>query len=102
MPSQAGLSVAMVTAVCLVPQSAGLAHDWPHEYWLKGLKRPDVNQPCCGEADIVKTKFKVENTGGAISRGSMVRLAKRALDADPGSQNPPAVCSDRRSLSVRD
>ena len=64
MPLQAGFRAAMAAAICLVLQSGGLAHDGPHEHWLKGLKRPDVNQPCCGEADIVKTKFKVENTGG--------------------------------------
>ena len=65
MPSQAGLRAAMAAAICLVLQSAGLAHDGPHKHWLESLMRPDVPyQHCCGEADIIKTKFKVENTGG--------------------------------------
>ena len=60
----AGFRAAMAAAICLVLQSAGLAHDGPHQHWLESLRRPDVKQSCCGEADIVKTKFKVENTGG--------------------------------------
>ena len=73
MPVQAGFRAAMAAAICLVLQSAGLAHDGPHQHWLESLRRPDAapdldvfgfNQSCCGQADIVKTKFKVENTGG--------------------------------------
>ena len=73
MPLQAGFRAAMAAAICLVLQSAGLAHEGPHQHWLESLRLPDasldlddvgVNQSCCGQADIVKTKFKVENTGG--------------------------------------
>jgi hypothetical protein len=73
MPLRAGFRAAMAAAICLVLQSAGLAHDGPHQHWLESLRRPGasldfddvgVNQSCCGQADIVKTKFKVENTGG--------------------------------------
>jgi hypothetical protein len=65
MPLQAGFRAATAVAICLVFQSAGLAHEGPLKHWLESLMRPDASfQPCCGDADIVKTKFKVENTGG--------------------------------------
>jgi hypothetical protein len=65
----------LAAAVCLAPATTGLAHDGPHKEWLESLLRPDnYRHPerqldrkslfCCGEADIVKTKFKVENTSG--------------------------------------
>ena len=63
-----------VTALLALPAN-GVAHDGPHRTWLESLQRPDNDRNpqrqldpkslfCCGEADIVKTKFKVENTGG--------------------------------------
>jgi hypothetical protein len=53
----------------------GLAHEGPHKEWLESLLRPDNHTHperqsdrkslfCCGEADIVKTRFRVENNGG--------------------------------------
>ena len=49
--------------------------DSPNKAWFENLQRPDNNlhperryDPkslyCCGEADVVKTKFKVESKGG--------------------------------------
>jgi hypothetical protein len=49
--------------------------DGPNKKWLESLERPDNGKPperqldpkslsCCGAGDTVKTKFKVENTGG--------------------------------------
>jgi hypothetical protein len=51
------------------------AHDGPLKHWLESLQRPDNHKYpdrrfdhkslfCCGEADIVKTRFKVESAGG--------------------------------------
>jgi hypothetical protein len=65
----------LVAAVVLARPTIGIAHDGPLKEWLEGLKRPDNDRHperhqnwkslfCCGEADIVKTKFKVEYTGG--------------------------------------
>jgi hypothetical protein len=63
--------------LCLLP-TAGLARgEWPDgplKEWFQNLKRPDndrhperqtdpKSQYCCGAADVVKTKFKVENGG---------------------------------------
>jgi hypothetical protein len=71
-----GLRAAALAAVIVLELPApGLVHDGPHKKWLEGLLRPDNNRHperqsdpkslfCCGEADIVKTKFKVVNTGG--------------------------------------
>jgi hypothetical protein len=69
------LAAAMAIAF---PTSVGAHGDWPdgpHQHWFESLQRPD-NQShpsrqldpkslfCCGAADVVKTKFKVENVGG--------------------------------------
>lgn len=68
------LRAATLAVTALLARSAdGVAHDGLHKSWLEGLQRPDndrhpyrdpKSQFCCGEADIVRTKFKVENTGG--------------------------------------
>jgi hypothetical protein len=71
----AGLRTALVAAILLALPMTGIAHDGAHKEWLKSLMRPDNHRYperghdrkslfCCGEADVVKTKFKVENTGG--------------------------------------
>jgi hypothetical protein len=62
-------------AVSVAFPTTSLGHDGPHKEWLQSLKRPDNDRNphrqqdpkslfCCGEADIVRTKFKVESTGG--------------------------------------
>jgi hypothetical protein len=66
-------------ALLLVFPSEILAHgDWPdgpHKEWFQKLQRPDNDAHpyrktdhkslfCCGAADVVKTKFKVEQGGG--------------------------------------
>jgi hypothetical protein len=47
--------------------------DSPHKSWFQNLQRPDSHlnpqrdeksRYCCGIADTVDTKFKVESTGG--------------------------------------
>ena len=49
--------------------------DGPHKEWFENLRRPDnhlhpernvdpKSQYCCGAADVVKTRFKVEMAGG--------------------------------------
>jgi hypothetical protein len=82
----------------LPPGCASLAHDGPHKEWLESLLRPDNDRHperqhdrkslfCCGEADIVKTKFKVENTGGRYPEdqwyawldGSWVRIPSEKI-----------------------
>jgi len=51
--------------------------DGPNKAWFENLQRPDNHlhpyrqkEPkslyCCGEADVVKTKFKVESNGGRL------------------------------------
>jgi hypothetical protein len=72
----AGLCAAALAASSLIElPTIGSAHDGAHKEWLESLMRPDNDRHperqfdpkslfCCGEADIVKTKFKVENTGG--------------------------------------
>ena len=68
----AGLSSAVSTTVF----ARGEWPDGPYKEWFQGLQRPDNHlHPernldskslyCCGAADLVQTKFKVESTGGA-------------------------------------
>ena len=59
------------------PTSVAAHGDWPegpHRHWFEGFQRPDNHlHPyrqfdqkslfCCGAADVVKTRFKVENAG---------------------------------------
>jgi hypothetical protein len=70
---------ALVAALSLLISAAAHAHgDWPdgpHKQWFENLERPDNHLHlerkqdhkslyCCGAADVVKTKFKVEIDGG--------------------------------------
>jgi hypothetical protein len=72
-------SALLAAAISPVFCTAGLAHatwpDGPNKQWLESLQRPDNDQhpyrnsdpkslSCCGAADTVQTKFKVENSGG--------------------------------------
>src|SRR5262245_24870392 len=70
-----GLRAAIAAAIYLTLCVQLSAHDGPLKHWMEGLLRPDNDRHpsrqldrkslfCCGEADIVKTRFKVENTGG--------------------------------------
>ena len=71
-------AAAMAAAITLVIPTAGFPHsewpDGPDKEWFENLQRPDNHlhpsrkvDPkslyCCGAADVVKTKFKVENGG---------------------------------------
>jgi hypothetical protein len=73
--ARATWSALLATASTLVFCTTGLTHaDWPegpHKEWLESLQRPDNDAHpyrkadpksllCCGAADVVKTKFKVE------------------------------------------
>jgi hypothetical protein len=68
----------LAVAIPIAFPNMALAHgDWPegpHKHWFETLQRPDNHlHPyrqldskslfCCGAADVVKTKFKVENAG---------------------------------------
>ena len=72
---------AAALAACIsiaLPSAAFPRGEWPdgpNKAWFENLQRPDNHlhphrklDPkslyCCGEADVVKTKFKVESNGG--------------------------------------
>jgi hypothetical protein len=55
--------------------------DGPHKEWFENLRRPDnhlhpersvdpKSQYCCGGADVVRTRFKVEMAGGEYPEDS--------------------------------
>src|SRR5258705_8451902 len=69
------LAAAISPVVCTTGLTHGTWPDGPNKQWLESLQRPDNDQhphrksdpkslSCCGAADTVQTKFKVENSGG--------------------------------------
>jgi len=70
------LYAAALAAALLVPVDCLARGEWPerpYTEWFKNLQRPDNDRHpgrwgnsryCCGAADVVKTKFKVESAGG--------------------------------------
>ena len=74
------LHLAMALAVLLVsgPDAGRAGGEWPdgpYKDWFQNLQRPDNDShperkldpkslSCCGAADVVRTKFRVENNGG--------------------------------------
>jgi hypothetical protein len=73
------LCAALLTgALAIMGAQSACAHsewpDGPHKEWFQSLQRPDnhlnprrdeKSRYCCGMADVVDTKFKVESSGGA-------------------------------------
>ena len=73
LPARLGQQL-LTTAITLVLCTTGLAHEGPHKEWFESLQRPDNDAHpyrtadpkslfCCGAADVVKTKFKVDLGG---------------------------------------
>ena len=74
-PSATRAAILAVAIAIAFPTSVTAHGDWPegpHRHWFEGLQRPDNHlHPyrdqkslfCCGAADVVKTRFKVENAG---------------------------------------
>jgi hypothetical protein len=67
------LAIALVLAWVPPSFARGEWPDSPHKAWFQNLQRPDnhlnphrdeKSRYCCGIADVVDTKFKVESTGG--------------------------------------
>ena len=71
------LSVALAVLIVFGPDAGRAGGEWPdglYKEWFQNLQRPDNDRhperkldpkslSCCGAADVVKTKFKVENNG---------------------------------------
>jgi hypothetical protein len=71
------LSVALAVLLVFGPDAGRAGGEWPdglYKEWFQNLQRPDNDRhperkldpkslSCCGAADVVKTKFKVENNG---------------------------------------
>jgi hypothetical protein len=78
MPARAIAAVAAAATLFAFPSETYAGGEWPdgpYTGWFQNLKRPDNAQHpyreldpkslyCCGVADVVKTKFKVERAGG--------------------------------------
>ncbi len=71
----AALAAAMLLIVVEHSMAGGEWPEGPYKEWFQNLQRPDNDQhperrfdpkslSCCGAADVVKTRFKVESGGG--------------------------------------
>jgi hypothetical protein len=71
---RAAIAASLLFAVVEHSMAGGEWPDGPYKDWFQNLQRPDNDQhperrgdpkslSCCGAADLVKTKFKVESGG---------------------------------------
>lgn len=90
------LAAAMSTAV--PAHAAGEWPDSPHRLWFENLQRPDNHLAperwtdpkslyCCGIADTVKTKFKVEPGDGKHPDDRWYAWLKEEWGCDPGGKD---------------
>ena len=93
----AGLAAGVLLVFSIPAHARGEWPDGPNKQWLESLERPDNGKhterqldpkslSCCGAGDTVKTKFKVENTGG-LSRRCLVCVAKRTRGSDSSGED---------------
>jgi hypothetical protein len=100
----------VATLVTSTPALCGAGDEWPdgpHKEWFQSLRRPDNDQHperqldgkslfCCGAADVVKTRFKVESAGGEHPEDTWYAW----LDDDgPGSPRRRSFKTTRRTGS---
>ena len=97
-------------ACALSPKSYGHG-DWPdgpHKEWFQFLQRPDNHlhahrqlDPkslyCCGAADVVKTKFKVESAGGRYPEDTWYAWLDNAWVKIPPEKIVPDFAPDEQA-----
>jgi hypothetical protein len=99
----AALAAAMSTAV--PAYAAGEWPDGPNRLWFENLQRPDNHLAperwtdpkslyCCGIADTVKTKFKVEPGDGKYSDDRWYAWLKEEWVAIPAEKTVPDFAPD--------
>jgi len=97
-------AAAAATGMAVPAIAGGEWPDGPNKLWFEGLQRPDnhlnpsrkIDQKslfCCGIADTVKTKFKVEPGGRTLPRRSLVCLAKRRLGPGTVGKDCSRLCA---------
>jgi hypothetical protein len=109
------LYAALLTgALGIVGAPASFAHsEWPespHKEWFQSLQRPDnhlnpsrdeKSRYCCGMADVVDTKFKVESTGGQYPQDTWYAWLNGAwVKVPPGKIVPEFAPTGRGYLFV--
>jgi hypothetical protein len=109
------LYAALLTgALGIVGAPASFAHsEWPespHKEWFQSLQRPDnhlnpsrdeKSRYCCGMADVVDTKFKVESTGGQYPHDTWYAWLNGAwVKVPPGKIVPEFAPTGRGYLFV--
>ena len=97
-----------VTAIVALPAN-GVAHDGPHKTWLENLRRPDNDRNPWREFKVAVllwgSRHRQDEVQGreyrrSVPRGSMVRMARRIVDAHPTGKNPEGARPERRSFSL--
>ena len=99
--------------------SAGVEHslaggewpDGPYKEWFQNLQRPDNDQhperridpkslSCCGAADLVKTRFKVESGGGQYPEDRWFAWRQGPMGSHTAREDCQRVCAKRQSLPI--
>ena len=89
------------------------AHEWPdgpNKHYLENLQRPDnAKSPerwsdpkslmCCGVADTVKTRFRIEPAGGRHPEDRWYAWLKEEWTS-PAGENRPRFCARRPALPL--
>jgi hypothetical protein len=79
--------------------------DGPHKHWFQSLQRPDnhlnpgrdeKSRYCCGAADVVDTKFKVERTGGPYPEDTWYAWLNETWVRVPSQKIVPDFAPDGR------
>jgi hypothetical protein len=107
----AALAGCIAIALSSAAFSRGEWPDSPNRAWFENLQRPDNDvhperryDPkslyCCGEADVVKTKFKVESQRRPSPRRRLVRLAKRKVGLKSQKRNSSRIHLQLRSTAL--
>ena len=110
MLNAAALAVGISIASSTVALSRGEWPNSPNKAWFENLQRPDNHlhpylDPkslyCCGEADVVRTKFKVEGNGGPHPEEYLVRVAERDVGSNPPGKDRQRFFADGRGFAFR-
>ena len=110
MLNAAALAVGICIASSTVVLSRGEWPNSPNKAWFENLQRPDnhlhpYRDPkslyCCGEADVVRTKFKVEGNGGPHPEDTWYAWLNETWVQIPPGKDRQRFFADGRGFAFR-
>jgi len=103
------LCAALLASALVVVGTPAFGHgewpDGPHKDWFQNLQRPDnhlnpgrdeKSRYCCGAADVVDTRFKVESTGGSHPQDTWYAWLNETWVRVPPEKTVPEFAPDGR------